>query len=388
MPAQDYSQQVPAADRTLTLLETLVFHPDGLPSAELLAATGGSRSGLYALLNTLRARDYVVSEDGRHRLGPAMSFLVTARPPALDALVNAWRSETELLSLSESFALSWPDGQGAVIVAQAPASRPVRVVYQTGSRREGSSDVLVLAAGGAGDSPQMQAVRRTGRALSEGEEHIEVAVPVCEDGIRPLAAVLGGIPRHRAGAEAVSAITGQLRQLAARLSHHLGAPVYQPYGWVSTKGVGPMRDLTVEETTEFLNGVFGAQLACVRADGTPHVVPLWYEWDGAAMWIPASPGASWRTHITENPRVSVTIDEPWPPLRRAFLSGVAAEVPEDAVQGGIGGLRRRLAVRYLGHGATKRPELTDPAGWSAVRITPERIHGRQGLGPDQLRTAS
>ena len=78
--------------------------------------------------------------------------------------------------------------------------------------------------------------------------------------------------------------------------------------------------------------------------------------------------------------VSVTIDEPWPPLRRAFIVGEAELIPEEAVPGGLSGLRKRLALRYLGQGADKQIQLMDSERWEAVRIRPLRITGQQGLG--------
>src|SRR5690606_35040806 len=107
--------------------------------------------------------------------------------------------------------------------------------------------------------------------------------------------------------------------------------------------------------------------ACVRQDGTPHVLPLWYEWDGEQVWLVASPGAQWKEYVTagaaESSRVSLTIDEPWPPLRRAFIVGEAQIVPASETPGGLQGLRQRLAVRYLGRGADNRPELRETEGW-------------------------
>ena len=84
--------------------------------------------------------------------------------------------------------------------------------------------------------------------------------------------------------------------------------------------------------------------------------------------------------VDETGRVSLTIDEPWPPLRRAFVVGAAAAVPASQIPGGLAGLRRRLAVRYLGQGADQQPELCQIEGWTAVQITPQRLTGQQGLG--------
>lgn len=379
MTASDYSQSVPAAERTLRLLEALAAASDGLTTAELIDEIDGSRSGLYALLNTLKARDYVHSEDGRHRLGPALWSLLPDRPRVLETLLSVFNEERP--ALGESVALVWPQPGGTVVVAEVQPDRPVRAVYRQGSPRPADGpDVMVIAAAGSGDDPELRRVRRRAIATAESPEVTEMAVPVCADGVRPTAALLAGIPAQRVTPQTLSELDRELRQLAARLSHRLGAPVYQPYGWAPSAPVGPNRDLTTDELHEFLSGLWGAQLACIRSDGTPHLVPLWYEWDGEAMWLAASPGSSWKGYIGENPRVSVTLDEPWPPLRRVFLTGQAEELDPSRIPGGLEGLRRRLAVRYLGRGADRQPELSDTEGWAGVRIRPERIHGRQGLG--------
>lgn len=375
------SQHVPAAARTMRLLEALAADPAGLTSSELLDVVSGSRSGLYALLNTLRSDGYVVSEEGRHRTGPTLWELVPDRPEDLETLLAAFREATRARAPAETLALTWPEGGRLTVVAEAAPDRPVRVVYRSGRPRPKTApDVSVMAAGEAGDDPILVRIRHDGIATYSDEEVTELAVPICADGVRPTAALVAGIPHSRAGTEVVDELSRNLRRLAVRLSHRLGAAVYQPYGWSGTEQVGPTQDLDDEELDEFLDGLWGAQLACVRTDGTPHVVPLWYEWDGEVMWLAASPGASWRAYIADNPRVSVTLDEPWPPLRRVFLTGEAAEADEAEIPGGLSGLRRRLAVRYLGRGADRSPELQETEGWAAVRIVPDRIHGRQGLG--------
>lgn len=389
MSEQDYSRHVPAVDRALDLLEAVATTTDGLTSADLLEEIAGSRSGLYALINTLGDRGYLHSEAGRHRLGPRLAELMPARSDLLDDLLEAFRTETDAVGIDETVALSWFEAGSAQIVAQNQSRLPVRVVFSPGSqRRADSADALVMTAGEAGEGPLLGSIRRTGTARSVDDEKLEIAVPVCRDGVRPVAALVIGIPTHRTGPELLEGASTRLRRLAAVISHRIGAVVYQPYGWAASESVGPTCDLSPAELDQFLAGLWGAQLACVRPDGTPHVVPLWYEWDGAAMWMAASPGSSWRQHIIESPRVSVTLDEPWPPLRRAFLTGTAVEVDDAIIDGGIAGLRRRLAVRYLGRGATRRHELTDVDGWRAVRITPERLHGRKGLGGPGLEAVS
>lgn len=386
-PTTDYTNLVPAADRALNLLEILAGSGDGFTSADLLDRVGGSRSGLYALLNTLRSRGYLETTEGVHRVGPALWALVPAPPVALESLVDHFRVETIDNPCPETVALVWPDGDGTVIVGEAASTQTVRVNYDIGMQRPASGvDARVLAAGERGTGDDLEAIRRDGYAIAEVRDFVEVAAPVCRDGLRPIASLLVGIPSQRADVGARRGAVAWLRTAAAHLSHRIGANAYQPYGWSTGEMLEPSSDMTDADLDEFLRGLWSAQLGCVRGDGTPHVVPLWYEWDGVAVWLAGSPGASWRDHIAVEPQVSLTLDEPWPPLRRVFIAGVAEEVSEDAVPGGVAGLRSRLATRYLGRGAESQPELVETDGWSAVRVAPERIHGRRGLGMTGRRT--
>jgi hypothetical protein len=134
------------------------------------------------------------------------------------------------------------------------------------------------------------------------------------------------------------------------------------------------------EVEQFLQGPWSARLACVRRDGAPHVIPLWYEWVNHCMWVTASPDAYWKTYVAGSKQVSLSVDEPWPPLRRALIAGHAEPVASVDIPGGLAGLRRRLATRYLGQGAETRSEFRQTQGWQAFRIVPHKITGLQGLG--------
>ena len=275
-------------------------------------------------------------------------------------------SRRERTRARSRLALSWPDPGGAVMAAHVPGTQAGAGRLPDGEQRShDTADGTVLAAGlpadGPGDDP-LHRVRQDGASVTTNGDVVEISCPVCADGVRPVAAILVGVPAYRAGEDQVAALTAAMREMAARISYRMGAAVYQPYGWAAGDPVEPSRDLTDAELKEFLSGLWGAQLACVRQDGTPHVVPLWYEWDGDAFWLAASPGASWQAYVAERARVSLTLDEPWPPLRRAFVDGVAEEVDEANVPGGLAGLRRRLAVRYLGKGADKQPGLSETDG--------------------------
>ena len=98
------------------------------------------------------------------------------------------------------------------------------------------------------------------------------------------------------------------------------------------------------------------------------------------MWVTVSPEAPWKTYVATTKQVSLTVDEPWPPLRWALIAGHAEPVANADMSGGLAGLRQRLATRYLGQGAETRTEYGQVKGWQAFRIVPHKIMDLQGLG--------
>ena len=48
---------------------------------------------------------------------------------------------------------------------------------------------------------------------------------------------------------------------------------------------GKLGGLEGEEFDAFLAGSYLARVACLTPDGAPYVIPLWYQWDGNAMWF-------------------------------------------------------------------------------------------------------
>src|SRR5207248_2672849 len=80
-------------------------------------------------------------------------------------------------------------------------------------------------------------------------------------------------------------------------------------------------------------------------DGYPASVPLWYDWAGATFWLVPSPGAEWAGYVRRNPRVSLSISESTPPLRRVLARGPILAV-DDADASQWRGVEGRLAARY------------------------------------------
>lgn len=373
--------EVPAVARALTLMEALAAAPHGLTAGALERIDEGSRSGMFALLSTLRHRDWLVQDDqGRYRIGPAVRRIAPSADDdealAIEALAAALEPGT---ALDETILLTVPDPDGPRVAAVHLPDRVVRTTFRVGDRRPPTSAPARLFE--ADFDPAMERVRTSGVASVSDADLVEIAAPICRDGHRPDAVVSVAIPRQRAAREVVAAHRDDIRSLAAEVSRRLGASTWQPWGAASTP-IGAARTLDAQEVQALLTGRFGAQLACLTDAGTPHVVPLWFEYGDDHLWLAASPGSSWARYVAGGAPVSLTVEEPWPNLRRVFIQGHARPLPADAVDaevdGGITGLRSRLAQRYLGNGAGIE-DMASSEGWSVVKVTPTRIIGRAGL---------
>ncbi|HZS86177.1 MAG TPA: PPOX class F420-dependent oxidoreductase [Chloroflexota bacterium] len=89
-----------------------------------------------------------------------------------------------------------------------------------------------------------------------------------------------------------------------------------------------------------------AKLATINADGTPHLAPIWYLYDGRHLLMATRPDSRKVRNIRRDPRVTVCIDRPTPPYAGVLVQGTAA-LEQVAYQD----LAVPLAVRYLGQDA-------------------------------------
>ena len=82
------------------------------------------------------------------------------------------------------------------------------------------------------------------------------------------------------------------------------------------------------ELDEFLRTERTCRVASVGADGSPHNTPLWFVWDGEALWLNSLVRSQRWTDLQRDPRVSVAIDagEGYMELRGAELVGTVEQV--------------------------------------------------------------
>ena len=132
--------------------------------------------------------------------------------------------------------------------------------------------------------------------------------------------------------------------------------------------------MTAAELDEFLTAERTCRVATVGRDGRPHVVPLWFVWDGTSLWLNSVVRSQRWTDLQRDPRVAVVVDtgEDYRELRGVELSGAlvaVGDVPRTtAADDALAGPELLFARKYTGS------ETFVPDGRHAwVRLTPDKL---------------
>ncbi len=151
---------------------------------------------------------------------------------------------------------------------------------------------------------------------------------------------------------------------------------------------GRMGKMSQSEIDAFLAEPWLARVACLDDQGWPYVVPCWYQWDGAALWLVPRAKSAWAGFLEANPRCAVTIDESSSAdeeatdgaVQRRFLAQCEAAIVERPNVGGQWvEVARAMAVRY--YGANGPAYLEPTMTWKRwlVRLDPVSIQTWQGI---------
>ena len=134
-----------------------------------------------------------------------------------------------------------------------------------------------------------------------------------------------------------------------------------------------MQTMTPEEYQHFMVGTaHTAKLATVRADGRPHVAPIWFDLDGDVLVFNTGEDTIKGKNIRRDPRVSFCIDEEKPPFAFVLFDGIAQIVtptPEELVYWAT-----RIAGRYMGADLARSDgKRNGVPGELLIRVTPTKI---------------
>ena len=132
-----------------------------------------------------------------------------------------------------------------------------------------------------------------------------------------------------------------------------------------------------ESRTFLLNGTRTAKLATVRADGRPHIAPVWFVLDGDTIVFTTWHTTVKATNLRRDPRVSLCIDDETPPFAYAQIEGTAQLLAEPDE---LAYWATRIAGRYMGEAlAETYGKRNGVVGELLVRVTPTKIIFQQNI---------
>ena len=107
-----------------------------------------------------------------------------------------------------------------------------------------------------------------------------------------------------------------------------------------------MKKMTQEEAYQFLaTGTRTGKLATVRADGRPHVAPIWFVLDGEDLLFNTWHSSVKGRNLVRDGRIALTVDEEIAPYAFVIVEGVA-EIIDDLVESKK--WATRIGARYMG----------------------------------------
>lgn len=131
-------------------------------------------------------------------------------------------------------------------------------------------------------------------------------------------------------------------------------------------------------------------VATTRADGSPHVVPLWFVWREEAVYVSCRrESATWR-NVERDPRVSLTFHRgrTWKELAGVVVSGRAEPlVPEHpALRAIMSGWFEKYRLLLAGGGFRDYAEQVESPGM--LRVRPARLAWWDHAVPEAARDAA
>lgn len=142
-----------------------------------------------------------------------------------------------------------------------------------------------------------------------------------------------------------------------------------------------MHMMSDSERRGFLShGTRTGHLATTRADGRPHVAPVWFVLDGDDVVFMTGMDTVKGRNLTRTGRAAMSVDDPAPPYSFVHISGTVSVVDcgEDFATAWPYGLR--ISARYVGDELAEQYAARNTvAGELLVRLTPDRTFAQAAL---------
>ncbi|HMO52941.1 MAG TPA: TIGR03618 family F420-dependent PPOX class oxidoreductase [Tepidiformaceae bacterium] len=129
--------------------------------------------------------------------------------------------------------------------------------------------------------------------------------------------------------------------------------------------------MNTEQRNAFLRETRIAKVATLNADGSPTIVPVWFEWDGAGARVFTSKNSPKVKRIQADPRAALSVEEPVGiPEAWVTIEGTCSLTREGTRE-----LIARLARRYYDPEKAEKSikEWLAADIWVTIEIPPKRI---------------
>jgi PPOX class probable F420-dependent enzyme len=113
-------------------------------------------------------------------------------------------------------------------------------------------------------------------------------------------------------------------------------------------------------------------LGSVRPDGRPHLVAVWFIWNGTDLLIFSKPNQQKIRNLRQYPHVILALDNTSGGVDHITLEGEAELLDDPAVNATLPGYVAKYGAHIQGIGYT--PETMAHVYSQAIRITPTRFH--------------
>jgi PPOX class probable F420-dependent enzyme len=142
--------------------------------------------------------------------------------------------------------------------------------------------------------------------------------------------------------------------------------------------MGAMTRMTEPEWRAFLgHGTRTAKLATTRADGRPHVAPVWFLLDGDDLVLNTGRDTVKGRTLARDPRVMLCVDDDRPPFAFVLVQG-RATLSEDLAE--VRSWAGRIAARYMGEErAEEYGARNGVPGELLVRVRIEKVTAQGGI---------
>ncbi|MFJ6748603.1 MULTISPECIES: PPOX class F420-dependent oxidoreductase [unclassified Streptomyces] len=127
------------------------------------------------------------------------------------------------------------------------------------------------------------------------------------------------------------------------------------------------RKMTKDEWRKFLSeGTRTGKLSTVRADGSPHIAPVWFLMDGDELVFNTGKDTVKGRNLARDGKIALCVDDERPPFAFVVVEG-SAEISEDLAD--VRHWAARIAARYMGEDrAEEYGERNGVPGELVVRV--------------------